>query len=215
MILYDPETREDWLKCRCNGIGGSDAGTVLGVNPYKTNVELYEEKAGIRKNEFQGNAATQYGKDAEQHIRGIFLLDHPEYSCEYHEYRMYADENYPYLYATLDGELTETATGRKGILEIKTGTVHSSAKWSEWDGRIPDVYYAQILHQLFATGWDFVDLRAYLKYDTAGEVRATVRDYHIERSEVETDITALVLHEIKFWDAVKSRKEPALIMPGI
>lgn len=215
MILYDPETREEWLQCRFKGLGGSDAGTVLGVNPYKTNVELYEEKAGIRKNEFQGNAATQYGKDAEQHIRGIFLLDHPEYSCEYHEYRMYADENYPYLYATLDGELTETATGRKGILEIKTGTIHNSSKWSEWAGRIPDVYYAQVLHQLFATGWDFVDLRAYLKYETSEGMKATVRDYHIERLEVLSDIQALVLHEIKFWDAVKSRKEPALIMPGI
>lgn len=215
MILYDPETREEWLKCRCNGIGGSDAGTVLGVNPYKTNVELYEEKAGIRKNDFQGNAATQYGKDAEQHIRAMFLLDHKEYSCEYHEYRMYADETYPYLYATLDGELTETATGRKGILEIKTGIIQNSSKWSEWAGRIPDVYYAQVLHQLFATGWDFVDLRAYLKYETSEGMKATVRDYHIERLEVLSDIQLLVLQEIKFWDAVKSRKEPALILPGI
>jgi Phage-related protein, predicted endonuclease len=44
MILYDPQTREEWLKCRCRGIGGSDAGAVIGVNKYKTNVDLWAEK---------------------------------------------------------------------------------------------------------------------------------------------------------------------------
>ena len=41
--------REEWLKERKKGIGGSDAATVLGKNPWKTNVELWEEKTGRRK----------------------------------------------------------------------------------------------------------------------------------------------------------------------
>lgn len=107
MILYDPQNRDEWLQCRAKGIGGSDAGSVLGINKYKTNVALYREKAGIERNNFTGNAATEYGKAAESHIREMFLLDHPEYASEYHEYRMHANDLYQFIYATLDGELTE------------------------------------------------------------------------------------------------------------
>ena len=39
---------EEWLKWRTTGIGGSDAGTVLGVNPYKTKRELFYEKTGVQ-----------------------------------------------------------------------------------------------------------------------------------------------------------------------
>ena len=46
MILFDPESREEWLKCRKSGIGGSDAGSVAGLNKYKSNVKLWNEKAG-------------------------------------------------------------------------------------------------------------------------------------------------------------------------
>lgn len=215
MILYDPENREEWLKCREKGIGGSDAGSVLGVSKYKTNVELWREKTGIEKNSFSGNAATEYGKNAEAYIRGLFMLDHPDYSLEYHEYRMHANELYQFIYATLDGELTEKKTGRQGVLEIKTCTIQNSKQWDEWEGRIPDTYYAQVLHQLLATGYQFTDLRAYLRYYRDGELRTTVRDYHIERDEVQDDITALVKAELLFWKSVLERREPALILPGI
>lgn len=215
MILYDPQNRDEWLRCRMKGIGGSDAGSVLGINKYKTNVALYREKAGIERNNFTGNAATEYGKNAEAHIREMFLLDHPEYSSEYHEYRMHGNEIYHFIYATLDGELTEKKTGRQGVLEIKTSTIQNPKQWDEWEDRIPNIYYAQILHQLLATGFQFVDLRAYLRYYKDGELRATVRDYHIERDEVQDDITTLVQAEIRFWQCVLERREPALILPGI
>ena len=38
---------DSWLKAR-HGIGGSDASAVLGLNPYKTNTDLYLEKTGQR-----------------------------------------------------------------------------------------------------------------------------------------------------------------------
>ena len=44
-------TREEWLEARKNGIGGSDAATILGLNPYKTTIELWEEKTGKREAE--------------------------------------------------------------------------------------------------------------------------------------------------------------------
>ena len=149
MILYDPKTREAWLKLRLNGIGGSDAGTVLGLNKYKTNIELWEEKTGRAKSEFTGNEATRYGHDAEEHIRALFHLDHPDLNLDYHEFRMHGNEKYPFMYATLDGELT--GYGKKGILEIKTATIQNNGQWSEWENRIPDTYYAQVVHQLTVT----------------------------------------------------------------
>ena len=213
MILYDPKTRDAWLTLRHNGIGGSDAGTVLGVNKYKTNYELWEEKTGRAKSEFTGNAATQYGHDAEEHIRELFLLDHPEYSCEYHEFRMHGNEKYPFMYATLDGELS--GNGKKGILEIKTATIQNNGQWREWEDRIPDTYYAQVVHQLTVTEWDFAYVRAYLRYYKDGDLRATVRDYYIEAEDIKNDAAALVEAETKFWDCVTGGREPGLILPEI
>ena len=46
--IYDFEDEKAWLKGRINGIGGSDASAVIGKNPYKTNIELFEEKTGRR-----------------------------------------------------------------------------------------------------------------------------------------------------------------------
>ena len=37
-------THEEWLKARQAGIGGSDAGTILGVNKWKSKTQLFFEK---------------------------------------------------------------------------------------------------------------------------------------------------------------------------
>ena len=36
--------RKEWLELRKNGIGGSDAASVLGLNPYRSSVSIYLEK---------------------------------------------------------------------------------------------------------------------------------------------------------------------------
>ncbi|MGE8099101.1 lambda-exonuclease family protein [Pseudomonas fluorescens] len=38
--------REDWLAVRKQGIGSSDAGVAVGLNPYKSQLELWMEKTG-------------------------------------------------------------------------------------------------------------------------------------------------------------------------
>lgn len=46
-----PATHEEWLDNRLKGIGGSDAGSVLGLNKYKSAYALWCEKTGrIHKN---------------------------------------------------------------------------------------------------------------------------------------------------------------------
>ena len=72
-------SREEWLQARRNHIGGSDASACVGMNPYKTNVELWEEKTGRRQSEdISGKDYVIYGTRAEEHLRELFILDFPE-----------------------------------------------------------------------------------------------------------------------------------------
>lgn len=216
MILFDPKSREEWLECRKSGIGGSDAGSALGINKYKSNVKLWSEKTGKAVPEdISENPAVKFGKQAESVIREFFKLNFPQYSVDYHEFRMYGIRDRPFMYATLDGELTERETGLHGILEIKTTTIQNSMQWSEWDNRIPDSYYVQILHQLACTGWSFAILYACINYISKGEKRTALRYYRIDRNDVSNDIEWLIQHETDFWRKVVKKEEPDLILPEI
>ena len=214
-MVLKPETHEEWLEQRKCGIGGSDAGTVLGVNKYKSNVELWLEKTGQSEPEDISNKpAVKFGKFAEQHLRELFKQDFPDYQVDYHEFWMYQNDKYPFIYATLDGELT-APDGSKGILEIKTTTIQNKSQWDEWEDKIPDSYYAQVLHQLVATGWNFAVLKAYIRYYKDGELRVSIRHYRIDRKDKEAEMQYLIECESKFWACVKSRTRPALLLPEI
>jgi predicted phage-related endonuclease len=124
------------------------------------------------------------------------------------------NSDYPFIFATLDGELTEKATGRKGILEIKATEIMKSEQYDKWKDRIPQNYYIQVIHQLLATGFDFVVLKAQLK-SAYGDVRLSTRHYHIEREEVLEDIDYLLQREILFWECVQEDRKPNLILPPL
>ena len=214
-MVLKPETHDEWLEQRKCGIGGSDAGTVLGVNKYKSNVELWLEKTGQSEPEdISDKPAVKFGKFAEQHLRELFKQDFPDYQVDYHEFWMYQNDKYPFIYATLDGELI-APDGSKGILEIKTTTIQNKSQWDEWEDKIPDSYYAQVLHQLVATGWSFAVLKAYIRYYKDGELRVSIRHYRIDRKDKEAEMQYLIEHESKFWACVKSKTRPALLLPEI
>lgn len=218
MILADPQTREEWLKARTQGIGGSDAGCIVGANPWKSARQLWREKSGIDiPPDISDKPAVKFGKEAEQHLRALFLLDHPEYSCEYHEFRMYANDRLPWLYATLDGELTLTATGRRGIYEGKTTEIKRPEQWDDWNGCIPQHYYVQILHQMLACEWaEYVVLFACIRYTTKDdERRMMLREYTIEHSCVSEDLAWLLDQEKLFWHKIENGIEPPDLLPEI
>lgn len=213
-MVLKPADHKSWLEARKRGIGGSDAGAAIGVNKYRSNVDLWREKAGFTEHEdISDKPAVKFGKLAESHIRELFILEHPELTVDYHEFYMYYQPEKPWLYATLDGELTDE-NGRRGILEIKTATIQNAAGWAEWKEGIPQSYYAQVLHQLAATGWQFVILFAYLRTPYNGNV-ARLIERRIERSEVEDDIDYLIAQETAFWQAVKEKRQPPRILPDI
>ena len=188
------------------------------MNRWKSNVELWQEKVGLREPEdISHKPHVQYGHDAEPHLRALFALDHPEFRVTYESpYKMIFSDELPFIFATPDGELEEIATGRRGGLEIKTTEIKKASQWKQWDKRIPDTYYAQVCHQMLATGWEFVVLLVQIKWTTPeGEKRKMIKEYTIERHEAEDDIAYIKKKEIPFWRCVQTKKEPALLLPAI
>ena len=213
--MIDLTDRSQWLVGRSKGIGGSDAGAIIGVNRFKTNVQLWEEKMGnVKPADLSDNPYVRYGTLAEPSIRNLFALDYPEYTVEYHENRLLRSTIKPFMQASLDGELIDQ-NGRRGILEIKTSNMMSASAWSNWEDRIPDSYYAQILHYLIVTGYGFAVLRAHLVYSKDRDVRTTVRHYFIERSDVIEDMDYLAEKEQEFWDGLQKGIRPNLILPAL
>lgn len=208
-------SRTEWLQARKNHIGGSDASACVGMNPYKSNVELWEEKSGLRLPEdISEKDYVIYGTKAEEYLRGLFTLDFPEYQVFYDDNNMFLNSDYPWMHASLDGELVDQA-GRKGILEIKTTNILQSMQKEKWQDRIPDNYFCQVLHYLAVTGYEFAVLKAQLKSDWGEELRITTKHYFIERKDVEEDIKYLVDAEKRFWNCMESGRRPDLILPAI
>ena len=82
--VIEASSHDEWLRNRGYGIGGSDASAIVGLNPYKSNVELFEEKTGkTAPEDISEKPYVRYGTLAEPHIRALFALDYPEYEVIY------------------------------------------------------------------------------------------------------------------------------------
>lgn len=209
-------TREEWLKERKTGIGGSDAATILGKNPYKNNVELWEEKTGKREApDISTKDYVEYGTKAEDLLRELFKLDFPKYEVKHDENTIVRHPKYPFLFASLDGTLIDKETGEMGILEIKTTEILRSMQWEKWKDKVPYNYFCQVLHYLNVTGYSFVILKAQLKYEYKDEgVRLDTRHYLIKREDVEDSIKYLEQKEVEFWTKyVETDTRPPLVLP--
>ena len=210
--MYRCKNHESWLKNRKKYIGGSDVACILGYNPWKNNVQLYREKKGIvEPDDLSDNPLVQYGTQAEEHIRALFVLDHPELNVEYVPNNSWRNTDYPFAAASLDG-WTPDETGRKGILEIKTATIQTPQQSLKWHDKIPDNYYCQVLFYLGVTGFEYVDLRAHLKYYPEAISKIVMTDYHIERSEVEEDIQTVMQATAQFAEQLKNNNPPPLLL---
>lgn len=112
-----------WLEFRKKGIGGSDAAAILGLSPFKTNVQVWEEKTGRRvPDDISDKPNVKYGKAAEELLIKLFALDYPQYKVRINRNVVYKRG---FMFASLDAELIEIATGEKGFYEGKTTEVHS------------------------------------------------------------------------------------------
>ena len=209
------KSRDEWLQHRKSRIGGSEASAIVGMNPYMTNVDLWEYKTGRKRPvDISDKDYVQYGIKAEDHLRELFKLDHPEYEVFYEENNMWLNDKYPFAHASLDGWLKDQ-DGRMGVWECKTTNILQSMQKEKWNHRIPNNYYIQLIHYLLVTEFEFAVLKAQLKYEYGGDVFLTTKHYKIERSEVEDDVEYLRQAEEKFYKNIQEDIKPNLILPNI
>lgn len=198
--------RADWLSNRRFSLGASDMASACGMG-FKSRSELWREKTGKEKpKDLSQNERVHYGTEAEQYIRGLFALKHEkEYKVEYFPYRVYYNDERPFLTATLDGEITEIETGGKGIWECKTAYITNKNQVEEWKGGIPQHYFIQVLQQMYVTNRNFVILTAELIHLDGN---SEIREYKIERQNHLGDIEYVLNEADKMWEYIQSGKEP-------
>lgn len=203
--------REEWLANRIHTLGASEVASALGMG-FVSQLDLWKEKTGRKaRTDLSENERVQYGTAAEEHLRGLFALQFKDkYDVEYHAYRVYQHEKYDFLTATLDGELFRKADGKHGILEVKTAWIMSGRDLEQWENNsIPQHYFVQICDQLGVTGFDFVVLQAQLIFQDG---KSEIRQYYIERDEVQDEIAYVEQEAVKFWGYVTSGKQPPTVL---
>lgn len=184
------------LQQRRQGIGGSDAGTILGVNPYKTPLTLYYEKRGeIDPDDLSGREAVHWGNVLEDVVAR-------EYSRRTRRKvrrvnRMLSHHEHPWMIGLLD----RMVVGEPRILEVKTTSAFASKEaWGEpGSDAVPMTYLAQAQHYLALTCAEVCDLAVLI-----GGQRFQV--YEIPRDE--ELIEALIEKEAEFWQCVLTATPP-------
>lgn len=138
-------SRKDWLLLRKAGIGGSDAGSICGLNPYRSAIAVYQDKTSNEIDDADSEAMKQ-GRDLEDYVAKRFTEATGKKVRRSNV--MYQHDTYPYILANID----RMVVGENAGLECKTASAYSANKWK--DGNIPESYYVQCAHYMAVTGAD-------------------------------------------------------------
>lgn len=208
-------SREEWLKHRMQGIGGSEISAVVGLNPYMSNVDLWELKTGaVEPEDISDKPYIKYGTQAEPLLRELFKLDFPQYEVFYEENNSFRNSKFPWALASLDGWLRDE-NGRVGVWECKTTNILQSMQKEKWNHQIPSNYYCQVLFYMAVIEADFAVLKAQMKTEFNGIPYLQTRHYFIERADVQEDMDYLMGKGAEFWESVKNKEKPGLLLPEI
>jgi len=123
----------EWHNAR-RGIGGSDIGTILGVNPWKSAYTLWAEKTSRLDPSFTPSDAMTLGTIFEAPIRNLWAERNKAWLTVHETGTWQSGEN-PLWTANPDG-IIQWHNGQLGILEIK----YTSQRWTE----LPPSYEAQV-----------------------------------------------------------------------
>ena len=191
--------RDEWLAVRKQGIGSSDAAAAVGLNPYRSQLELWMEKTG--RDEFlpkvdphdeespmywgsllEPIVAAHYTKRTGYRVRRInAVLQHP-------------DPEKAWMLANIDREIL--GNPEASILECKTAGINGARLWKEG---VPEYVELQVQHQLAVTGKAAADVAVLV----GGQ---ELRIHRIERDE--GLIARLVELEGRFWNYVVTDTAP-------
>lgn len=172
----EPHSQE-WYDFRKNGIGGSEIGTILGLNKYDTVVRLFHEKVGTAQPRMEDNEKMFWGRKLEDEIAEIWkYYDGTEdgYIENFKNNKIVRDcrningyivnPKYPWLFASLDrvinmkggvNLITGEPLSTEGVLEVKTLSYWSAQMWQ--DG-IPISYLAQVHQYMIIIESDYAEI---------------------------------------------------------
>lgn len=174
-------SRDDWLLKRKNGIGGSDAGAICGLNPYISPMKVYLDKT-TDSIEDTDNEAMRQGRDLEEYVAERFAEETGKKVRR--TSFMYVNKEYPFMFANVDRMIA----GENAGLECKTASAYSASQWE--NGNVPPHYIIQCNHYMAVTGAD----RWYLAVVILGKA---FRYICLERDE--NVISNLIHIEETFW----------------
>lgn len=181
---------EEWKELRHNYIGGSDAASVVGLNPFSSAYSLWAEKTG-RVAPFEGNLATEVGTYLEDFVAKKFEQETGKKVRRVNQ--SFLNDDYPFAIANIDRDIV----GEDAGLEIKTTSELNMKSFK--NGEYPANYYCQCMHYLAMTG----KKKWYLA------VLIGNRDFKIfEIDRDEAEIEALMNAEKDFWELVKTDTPP-------
>ena len=174
--------RNEWLKIRKTGLGGSDAGAVCGLNPYVSPMAVYRDKVSD-ETDMGDNEAMRQGRDLEEYVAQRFM---EETGLKVRRSnKMYRSVEYPWMIADVDRMVAGCGAG----LECKTVSAYNKDRWA--DGGIPVNYLLQCYHYMIVTGcrtW-------YLAAVILGQ------DFQYRRIEYEEETAQnLIALESDFWN---------------
>jgi len=177
----------EWHEVRADGIGGSEVGTIMGLNRWESAYYLHHLKTGDLPPKELDSFPADLGNILEPVIMGPLLkLKHPDW--EVFTTGTYQHETIPYLHANPDG--LAKVDGEWIIVEAKT----SRNYWSE----VPAQYIAQVQHYMNVMGLK----RAVI----VGLVAMDWVEYWIEADSFEQQVIEQTA--AKFWNGVNENKAP-------
>lgn len=192
--IFEYETQEKWHELRGIGIGGSDIGAILGVNKYKSAIDIYIDKTEGKKQD--GNRFTHFGHKLEKVVFEEFQERHSNMKCYTVPYTIQRGV----CVANVDGMVYDTVKDRYGVLELKTTSAYNKDEWT--GDTVPQSYYAQVQHYLYVTGLSF----AYIACLVGGN---DYKEFYIERSL--EDIDYIQVKATDFWKNHVMKKVPPML----
>lgn len=175
-------SHDQWLEIRRQGIGGSDAAAILGLNPYSSAFSVYLDKLGLVPPQDE-TEAMWLGTKLEPIIAERF--SEQTGMAVQRRNAIYQHPEFPWMLANIDRWIV----GKNAGLEIKTTNMLNRTKFE--DGEIPPSYYVQCVHYMAVTGADEW-------YLAVAVLNKAFHVFHVERNEEE--ITSLIEAERRFWE---------------
>lgn len=193
-------SREEWLKARRKGIGGSDIAGVCSLNPYKSPLMVYLDKKNLLPETDEENIAMELGLELEPFLSKKFIKwirENEGLDIELKEMPyILQDGKINYFLVNLD-RWFEHPQKEKCVVELKTTTEFKRDQWRE--DQIPDEYFAQVQWQLMITGWEYCYL-AFLIGNRKFDVKVVQRNEKIIKSLKEKGI--------EFWKEFILKENP-------